>query len=130
VVIDPTNPVDVDEKGQLFRVLPDGQFAGPIVAGLLPPGASYVKAFGTLAPATTVLAAGANREPKRAVLFYATSDDEAAKRAEELIRTAGYDPLKIGEAADAGRIEALGGDLFTGELVDLDTARAALKRRP
>jgi len=31
---------------------------------------------------------------------------------------------KRGGAADAGRIEALGGDLFTGELVDLDGARA------
>ena len=130
VVIDPTNPVGVGEKGEIYRVLPDGQFASTVVAGLLPPGASYVKAFGTLAPALTVLAAGANREPKRAVLFYATSDDDAAKRAEQLIRTAGYEPVKVGGAADAHRIEALGGDLFTGGLVDLDGARAALKSRP
>ena len=143
VVIDPTNPVGVDEKGEIYRVLPEGQYAGEIVAGLLPPGASYVKAFGTLAPALTVLAEGANREPKRAALFYATSDDGAAKRAEQLIRAAGYDPLKVGGAADAHRIEALGGDLFAfgpftapdvpgfiGELVDLDDARAALKSRP
>jgi hypothetical protein len=127
VVIDPTNPVGVDEKGELYRVLPEGQFAGEIVASLLPPGASYVKAFGTLAPAMTVLAEGANREPKRAVLFYATSDDDAAKRAEQLIRVAGYEPVKVGRAADARRIEALGGDLFTGGLIDLDGARAALK---
>ena len=37
---------------------------------------------------------------------------------------------KRGGAADAGRIEALGGDLFTSELVGLDGARAALKSRP
>lgn len=47
VVIDPTNPISFDEKGQLTRLLPDGQSAGSVVAGLLPPGAHYVKAFGS-----------------------------------------------------------------------------------
>jgi len=42
-------------------------------------------------------------------------------------RGKGNPTRKRGGAADAGRIEALGGDLFTGELVDLDGARAALK---
>ena len=124
VVIDPTNPIAFDEKGQMTRLLPDGQSAGSVVAGLLPPGAHYVKAFGSFL--AQALADGANREPKRAALIYAAADDDAAKTAEQLIRTAGYQPVKAGGVAAAGRIEA-GGDLqFKGEPVDPDRARAAL----
>jgi hypothetical protein len=64
------------------------------------------------------------------VLFYATDDDTAAMTIERLIRAAGFDPLKAGGVAEAGRIEAPGGDLHQfglgGELVDLDQARAAV----
>jgi predicted dinucleotide-binding enzyme len=64
------------------------------------------------------------------VLFYATDDDEAASTIERLIRVAGFEPLKAGGVADAGRLEAPGGDLqqfgLNGELVDLDQARAAV----
>jgi predicted dinucleotide-binding enzyme len=124
VVIDPTNPIAFDEKGQMTRLLPDGQSAGSVVAGLLPPGAHYVKAFGSFL--AQALADGANREPKRAALIYAAADDAAAKTAEQLIRTAGYEPVKAGGVAAAGRIEA-GGDLqFKGEPVGPDRARAAL----
>jgi len=128
VVIDPSNPIGFDENGQLIRTLPDGQSAGSVVAALLPTGARYVKAFGTLS--ADALAGGANREPRRAVLFYATEDDAAATTVERLIRAAGFDPLKAGGAADTGRIETPGGDLhqfgLNGELVDLDQARAAV----
>jgi 8-hydroxy-5-deazaflavin:NADPH oxidoreductase len=128
VVIDTSNPIGFDENGQIVRTLPDGQAAGSVVAALLPTGARYVKAFGTLS--ADALAGGANREPRRAVLFYATQDDAAATTVERLIRAAGFDPLKAGGAADAGRIEAPGGDLhqfgLNGELVDLDQARAAV----
>jgi 8-hydroxy-5-deazaflavin:NADPH oxidoreductase len=130
VVVDPSNPVGFDADGQMSRTLPDDQSAGAVVAALLPASAHYVKAFGTLsAPA---LASGANREP-RAVLFYATDDDTAASTIERLIRAAGFEPLKAGGLADAGRIEAPGGDLhqfgLNGELVDLDQARAAIAAR-
>ena len=103
-----------------------------MVAALLPAGAHYVKAFGTLA--ADALAAGAHREPRRAVLFYATDDDTAATTIERLLRAAGFDPLKAGGVADAGRIEAPGGDLhqfgLNGQLVDLDEARAAIAGGP
>jgi len=128
VVIDPTNPIGFDESGQPIRTLPEGQSAGSVVAALLPAGAHYVKAFGTLG--ADALAAGAHREPRRAVLFYATDDDTAATTIERLVRAAGFDPLKAGGVADAGRIEAPGGDLhqfgLNGQLVDLDQARAAV----
>lgn len=128
VVVDPSNPIGFDEKGQILRTLPEAQSAGSVAAALLPPGAHYVKAFGTLGADS--LATAANREPRRAVLFYATDDDFAATTIERLIRVAGFDPVKAGGLAAAGRIEAPGGDLhqfgFNGELVDVDQARAAL----
>src|SRR5712692_1541804 len=49
VVVDPSNPLGFDESGQMIRTLPDGQSAGSVVAALLPAGAHYAKAFGTLA---------------------------------------------------------------------------------
>jgi predicted dinucleotide-binding enzyme len=128
VVVDPSNPIGFDANGQIIRTLPDDQSSGSIVASLLPAGTHYVKAFGTLA--ADALAVSANREPQRAVLFYATDDDIAAATVERLIRAAGFDPLKVGGAADAGRIEAPGGALhqfgFNGEIVDLEQGRAAL----
>jgi 8-hydroxy-5-deazaflavin:NADPH oxidoreductase len=103
-----------------------------VVVALLPAGVHYVKAFGTLG--ADALAAGARREPRRAVLFYATDDDTAAATIERLIRAAGFDPLKAGGVADAGRIEVPGGDLFQfgqdGQLADLDQARAMLGEVP
>jgi hypothetical protein len=128
VVVDPSNPIAFDEKGQITRTLPDDQSAGSVVAASLPSGAHYVKAFGTLGADT--LASAAHREPKRAVLFYVAADDDAATTIERLIRASGFDPLKVGGVADTGRIEVPGGDLHqfalnNGEPVDLDQAQAA-----
>jgi 8-hydroxy-5-deazaflavin:NADPH oxidoreductase len=128
VVVDPSNPIGFDDGGQPFRTLPEGQSAGSVVAALLPASAHYVKAFGTLV--ADALAGGAHREPRRAVLFYATDDYAAAATAERLILAAGFDPLKAGGVADAGRIEVPGGDLYQMDvdraLIDLDQARARL----
>jgi predicted dinucleotide-binding enzyme len=132
VVVDPSNPIGFDSNGQSFRTLPDGQSAGSIVAALLPAGAHYVKAFGTLVG--DAFATGARREPRRAVLFYATDDETAATTVERLIRAAGFDPMKAGGVADAGRIEVPGGDLYqlgmNEQLADLDQARAMLGEVP
>ena len=128
VVVDPSNPLGFDESGQMIRTLPEGQSSGSVVAALLPAGAHYVKAFGTLA--AEALASAANREPQRAVLLYATDDDAAATTIERLIQAAGFDPLKAGGVAAAGRIEMPGGDLhqagLNGALLDLDEARVAV----
>lgn len=105
-----------------------GRSSGSIVAGLPPKDAHYVKAFGTLG--ADALAASDFRQPRRALLFYATNDDIAATTVERLIRVAGFDPLKAGGLDAIGRIEAPGGDLhqfgFNGEVIDLDQGRAAL----
>src|SRR3954462_9509800 len=112
VVVDPSNPLGFDEGGQMIRPLPEGRSAGSVVPALLPAGAHYVKAFGTLG--ADALASASNREPRRAVLLYATDDDAAAAAIERLISAAGFDPLKVGGVADAGRIEVPGGDLHQG----------------
>src|SRR3954452_15488406 len=109
---EPSNPIGVDENGEMTRTLPDDQSAGSVVAAMLPTGAHYVKAFGTLGADSP--ASAANREPRRAVLFYAADDEAAATAIERLISAAGFDPLKVGGVADAGRIEVPGGDLHQG----------------
>jgi predicted dinucleotide-binding enzyme len=128
VVVDPSNPVGIDDAGDLYRTLPEDESAGSVVAGLLPAGAHYAKAFGTLLAES--LQSAANRTPSRAVLFYATDDERAAAAVQRLIRAAGFDPVKAGGVSDAARIEA-GGDLsqaggLQGRLLDTDEARAAL----
>lgn len=122
VVIDPSNPIGF-ENGQMIRTLPAGESSGSVVAAMLPASAHYVKAFGTLG-AVEQLAVSANRDPK-VVLFYATDDDEAEAVAQRLIKAAGFDPLKIGGVAAAGRIEGPDGEL-QGQIFDLDEARAVV----
>jgi 8-hydroxy-5-deazaflavin:NADPH oxidoreductase len=129
VVIDPSNPIGVDERGQVVRTLPEDRSAASVVASLLPSGSHYVKAFGTLGADS--LASAANRSPRRAVLFYATDDDVAAADVEGLITAAGFDPVRAGGVATAARLEVPGGDLqqnggLGGRLVDVEEARAAI----
>ena len=45
-----------------------------------------------------------------AVLFYVTDDDRAGEEVERLIRTAGFEPVKVGGIEQSGRLE-VGGDL-------------------
>ena len=127
VVVDPSNPVAQGTNGGFVRTLPDGQSSGSVVAGLLPDEAHFVKAFGTLAAES--LASVANRTP-RAVLFYATDDDQAAAASERLIAAAGFDPVKAGGVDAALRIETFGalhqfGGL-NGKVVDASQARTAV----
>jgi 8-hydroxy-5-deazaflavin:NADPH oxidoreductase len=121
IVVDPSNPIGFDEKGQMFRTLPEGQSSSSVVSGLLPASVHYVKAFGSLG-AVEQLATGANHEP-RIVLFYATDDDAAEATAQRLIRAAGFEPLKLGGVSDAGRIEGPDGEL-QGRIFELDEAKA------
>ena len=127
IVVDPSNPVAFNEKGEVSRTLPDAVSSGSVVAGLLPSSAHFVKAFGSLSAPT--LGKGSNRTPERAVLFYATDDTEAQTAIERLISISGFDPVKAGGIDAAGRIE-FGGDLsefgLGGRLVDVQEARGAV----
>ena len=128
VVVDPSNPIAVNDKGDFSRTLPEGVSAGSVIAALLPEGAHFVKAFGTLSAGS--LQNGSNRQPARAVLFYATDDDQAQAAIERLISAAGFDPVKAGGVDAAIRIEMYG-DLhdfggLKGRLLDVEEARAAV----
>jgi 8-hydroxy-5-deazaflavin:NADPH oxidoreductase len=106
VIVDPSNPVGPDADGNYRKVIGEQESSGQIVAGLLPPGARLVKAFGTLSAPT--LSAAARREPERAVLFYAADDDVAGDLVADLIRVSGYEPVRVGGLDQSIRIEMFG----------------------
>ena len=108
VVVVPSNPLSTDAHGNVSRLLPEGQSSGEVVAGWLPAGARLAMAFGTLS--ADLFESSSNRSPEPAVLFYATDDDRAAEEVERLIRTAGFEPVKVGGIEQSGRLE-VGGDL-------------------
>jgi hypothetical protein len=108
VVVVPSNPVSADAHGNVSRLLPEGQSSGEVIAGWLPAGARLAMAFGSMS--ADLFESASNRSPERAVLFYATDDDRAGEEVERLIRTAGFDPAKVGGIEQSGRLE-VGGDL-------------------
>ncbi len=108
LVVVPSNPLTTDAEGHVTRLLPQGQSSGQVLAEWLPAGARLAMAFGTLSG--DLFESSGNRSPEPAVLFYATDDDRAGEQVERLIRTAGFEPVKIGGIEHSGRLEA-GGDL-------------------
>ena len=108
LVVVPSNPVSLDAQGNVVRVLPADQSSGEVVAGWLPAGARLVMAFGTMS--APLFESSSNRSPDLAVLFYATDDDRAGEEVGHLIRTAGFEPVKVGGLDQSGRLE-VGGDL-------------------
>ena len=108
LVIVPSNPVGIDAQGNISRLLPKGQSSGDVVAGWLPAGTRLAMAFGTLS--RDLFESSSNRSPDPAILFYATDDDRAGEEVEQLIRTVGFEPARIGGIEQSGRLE-VGGDL-------------------
>jgi 8-hydroxy-5-deazaflavin:NADPH oxidoreductase len=106
VIVDPSNPAGPDGSGGYRKTIGEQESSGQILAGLLPAGARLVKAFGTLSAQT--LAAAARRTPDRAVLFYAADDDAAGDVVADLIRTAGFEPVRVGGLDQSIRIEMFG----------------------
>lgn len=128
LVVDTSNPIKVGADGSVSRTLPEGQASGQVVAGLLPRGTMYAKAFGTLS--APLLASGAHRTPNPAVLFYATDDTAARSETERLIKAAGFEPVRAGGVDACLRIE-VGGDLhafggLNGRLIDRTEAESLL----
>jgi predicted dinucleotide-binding enzyme len=124
VIVDPSNPVGPDGAGGYRKVIDEQESSGQILAGL-PAGARLVKAFGTLSAGT--LAAVARQEPERAVLFYAADDDAAGDLVANLIRTAGYEPVRVGGLDQSIRIEMYGDLHEYGALGRVVTRTEALK---
>jgi 8-hydroxy-5-deazaflavin:NADPH oxidoreductase len=108
LVVVPSNPITADAQGNLTRLLPEGQSSGEVVAGWLPAGARLAMAFGSMR--AELLESSSNRSPEPAVLFYATDDDRAGEEVGRLIRTAGFEPVKVGGLDQSSRLE-VGGDL-------------------
>jgi 8-hydroxy-5-deazaflavin:NADPH oxidoreductase len=108
IVVVPSNPFSVNAQGNVYRLLPKGQSSGEVVAGWLPAGAHLAMAFGSMS--ADLFESSSNRSPELAVLFYATDDDRAGVEVERLIRTARFEPVKVGGIERSGRLE-VGGDL-------------------
>ncbi|MHC3122433.1 NADPH-dependent F420 reductase [Acinetobacter sp. GN11] len=124
IIVDPSNPLGPADGGGFKKIIPEDQSSGEILAGLLPPQAILVKAFGTLGAKS--LASAANRSPEKAVEFYATDDIKAGLIVEKLIKANGFEPLYIGGINQSIRIEVYGelhefGKL--GRLVTLEEAK-------
>lgn len=114
LVVVPSNPLTLDARGNVVRLLPAGQPSGEVVAGWLPAGARLAMAFGTMS--ADVLRSSSRRSPELAVLFYVTGDQRAAEEVERLIRTAGFEPVGVGGIELSGRLEVGGAlhDLVVG----------------
>jgi 8-hydroxy-5-deazaflavin:NADPH oxidoreductase len=119
----PSNPVGLDAEGKIKRLLPEGRSSGEVVAGWLPTGARLAMAFGSVS--SDLFRSSSNRSPELAALFYA-SDDRAGGQIERLIRTAGFEPVRIGGIDQSSRLE-VGGDLH--DLVVGPTQARSLIRR-
>jgi predicted dinucleotide-binding enzyme len=108
LVVVPSNPVGLDADGKVTRLLPEGEPSGNVVAGWLPAGTRLAIAFGTMS--ADLFESSSRRSGELAVLFYVTDDDRAGEEVERLIRTAGFEPVKVGGVEQSGRLE-VGGDL-------------------
>ena len=108
LVIVPSNPVTLDARGNVVRVLPEGQSSGEVVSGWLPSTARLAMTFGTMS--SGLFDSSSRRSPEPAVLFYVTDDDSAVGAVERLIRAAGFQPAKVGGLEESTRLE-VGGDL-------------------
>lgn len=106
IIIDPSNPIGVDDKGGFIKIIGEKESAGQILSGLLPNNAKLVKALGTLGAASLENISG--QRPDQAVLFYATNQNETIVDIEELIRDNGFEPLGVGGIEQSIRIEVFG----------------------
>jgi 8-hydroxy-5-deazaflavin:NADPH oxidoreductase len=108
LLVVPSNPVGLDAEGKVVRLLPDGQSSGQTVAEWLPIGARFAMAFGTMS--ADLFESSSHRLPEPAVLFYVSDDEDGSDEVERLIRTASFEPMRIGGVERSSRLEA-GGDL-------------------
>src|SRR5258708_17204352 len=68
IVVDPSNPIAPNGKGGFIKAIGEKESAGQILSTLLPKGAKFAKALGTLSAAS--LASAAHQKPEQAASFY------------------------------------------------------------
>jgi predicted dinucleotide-binding enzyme len=123
IIVDPSNPIAPDGSGGFKKTIPQDQSSGKILAALVPPGAKFVKAFGSLAAES--LKSGTRQSPAPKVLFYASDDRDAGNAVAELIKTSGFAPVRVGGVDQSIRIEVFGDLHELGKLGKLVTAKEA-----
>lgn len=106
IIIDPSNPIAPDENGGFKKIIGENESAGEIISALVPDGAKFAKALGTLGAAS--LKSAAFQTPEKSVLFYATDDTSVNDEVEQLIRDNGFDPVRVGGIDQSIRIEVFG----------------------
>jgi predicted dinucleotide-binding enzyme len=106
IIVDPSNPISPDGNGGFKKIIGAEESAGQIISGLLPKGAKFAKALGTLGAGS--LANAAYQKPEAAVLFYATDDKGLNPKIEELIKDNGFEPVRVGGIDQSIRIEVFG----------------------
>lgn len=106
IIVDPSNPIALDEKGGFKKIIGQDESAGQVLAALLPTGAKLAKALGTLGAAS--LENAAFQQPGKAVEFYATDDSSINDQIETLIRDNGFEPVRVGGLDQSIRIEVFG----------------------
>lgn len=127
IIIDVSNPIAPDGNGGFKKIIGERESAGELNRAILPQGAKLVKAFGTLGAES--LSGASNGTPEKTVLFYASDDDAIDNDVEEVIKSAGFDPLRVGGIDQSIRIEVFG-DLHEfgalGKTVTLSEAKSKL----
>lgn len=111
IIIDPSNPLSVDENGKLQKSIAEHESAGHIHAQHLPKNTKLAKVWSSLSAGT--LAKSAFQSTEQAVLFYATDELSINNDVEQLIKDNGYTPLRVGGLDQSIRIE------FPGDLSEL-----------
>ncbi len=106
IIVDPSNPIAPDDKGGFKKIIGEKESAGEILSSILPEGAKFVKALGSLGAGS--LATASFQQPENAVLFYATDDKALAAPIEDLIRDTGFEPIQIGGINQSIRMEVFG----------------------
>ncbi|KFF25954.1 NADPH-dependent F420 reductase [Chryseobacterium vrystaatense] len=127
IIVDVSNPIAPDGNGGFKKIIGERESAGELNKVILPKNSKLVKAFGTLGAGT--LASSSNRQPEKAVLFYASDDTGINNDIENVIRNTGFEPLRIGGIDQSIRIEVFG-DLHEfgklGKTVNLEEAKSNL----
>ena len=120
---------EIDENGGFKKIIGEKESAGEINLSLVPKGAKFAKALGTLGAAS--LESAAFQTPENAVLFYATDDESINADVEQLISDTGFEPVRVGGIDQSIRIEvfgdlhefgALGKTVTASEAADVDAS--------
>lgn len=126
IIVDPSNPIAPDENGGFKKIIAEKESAGEINATALPKNAKLAKALGTLGAAS--LTGSAYQKPEKAVLFYASDENEINATIEQLINDNGFDAVRVGDLTQSLRIEVFGDLHEFGALGKVVTTNEAIEK--